>query len=108
MTSVPCDYVYTDTGFFGVPYNAKGIFTEETLESLMADDEACMFDVYTKSITVFHTIITMVLSSSNFVVSKHWLEFACRSLWGFPDFVSCLRSKIFNSRLQPGFRWVVI
>ena len=105
MASVPCDYVQPgfNPGFFGVPYNVKGIFTDETLESLMADDEACMFDVYTKSITVFNTIITMILSSANFAVSKHWLEFACRSLWGFLDIVSCLQSKIFN-RLQPGFR----
>ena len=89
--------------FENVPYNAKGIFSEETLNSLTEDDEACMFDVYSKSITVFNTIGGLVLSSANLEVSKHWLVFTCRSLWGFPDFASCRWSNPYL-RLQPGFR----
>ena len=103
VASVPCDYVDNHPDFDYVPHNVKGIFSEETLTSLMADDEACMFDVYTKSITVFNTIGGLVLSSANFAVSKHWLVFTCRNLWGFPDFASCIRSNPY-SRLQPGFR----
>ena len=84
-TKVKCEYTtYTTPNGNQMSVTTKGIFSEDTLQSLL-QDEACMYDVYRKSPAAWSIIAIVVQTSSNPQVTYNWLYFSLRIIRGLSE-----------------------
>ena len=86
----------------GVIYTTKGIFRQETLESIY-ENETCIFDVHRASPAIFNTVSYLVYTSSDLRAYRYWAYFADRHIKGVSegDLLGTLPKL---ERLQPGLR----
>ena len=90
--------------FGGDTYTTKGIFRQETLESIY-ENETCIFDVHRASPAIFNTVTYLVYTSSDIRAYRYWAYFADRHIKGVSEGdLSDSLPPLGLGRLQPGLR----
>ena len=99
-TLVECETTTFDGD--GDTYTTKGIFRQETLESIY-ENETCIFDVHRASPSIFNTVTYLVYTSSDLRAYRYWAYFIDRHIKGVAegDLLDTLPPL---ERLQPGLR----